>query len=234
MKISYAQNFEDVILCRALNEISQGFYVDVGAGDPIIDSVTKLFYDNNWNGINIDPLEVNHSKYLDLRPRDINLKLAISDRQEYESLYQSIGAGGLSTLDPEVVSGHSKDYFVEKQQKIQTTTLNVVFERYLEKNEIHFLKIDVEGYELRVLKGLDLKKYRPWIICIESIDPVSRLANWKTWEPLITSSGYVFTYADGLNRFYLALERIKLIGHFILPPNIFDNFVLHDHHNLRN
>ena len=55
--ISYAQNFEDVILRRALKDIEKGFYVDVGAHDPVIDSVTKAFYDLGWRGINIEPVK---------------------------------------------------------------------------------------------------------------------------------------------------------------------------------
>ncbi|HZF37393.1 MAG TPA: FkbM family methyltransferase, partial [Blastocatellia bacterium] len=43
--ISYAQNFEDVMLWRALKHIDRGFYIDVGANDPDLDSVTKAFYE---------------------------------------------------------------------------------------------------------------------------------------------------------------------------------------------
>ena len=32
--ISFAQNLEDVVLHRALSEITHGFYVDVGANSP--------------------------------------------------------------------------------------------------------------------------------------------------------------------------------------------------------
>ena len=38
--ISYAQNFEDVMLWRALKHVEKGFYVDVGAQDPVVDSVS--------------------------------------------------------------------------------------------------------------------------------------------------------------------------------------------------
>jgi peptide methionine sulfoxide reductase MsrB len=55
--ISYAQNFEDIILWRALKNIKNGFYVDVGAGDPVNHSVTKWFYDQGWSGVNIKPNE---------------------------------------------------------------------------------------------------------------------------------------------------------------------------------
>jgi hypothetical protein len=56
--ISYAQNFEDVMLWRALKGLKKGFYIDVGAHDPEVDSVTKAFYDRGWCGINIEPAEV--------------------------------------------------------------------------------------------------------------------------------------------------------------------------------
>jgi hypothetical protein len=40
---SYAQNFEDVMLWRALGHIENGFYIDIGAFDPSVDSVGKGF-----------------------------------------------------------------------------------------------------------------------------------------------------------------------------------------------
>ena len=49
--ISYAQNFEDVILQRCFANIKNGFYIDLGAWSPDIDSVTKSFYLRNWTGI---------------------------------------------------------------------------------------------------------------------------------------------------------------------------------------
>lgn len=70
--ISYAQNFEDVMLWRALKHIKNGTYVDIGAQHSIIDSVSKAFYDNGWRGIYIEPVQ----KYADLlrlnRPVDNN------------------------------------------------------------------------------------------------------------------------------------------------------------------
>jgi hypothetical protein len=45
--VSYAQNFEDVMLWRALRDIKGGFYIDVGANSPGMDSVTKAFYDRD-------------------------------------------------------------------------------------------------------------------------------------------------------------------------------------------
>ena len=74
--ISYAQNFEDVILWRVFKDIISGFYIDVGAYHPRIDSVTKWFYDQGWNGINIEPSKEYLDRFYDERPRDLNLNLA--------------------------------------------------------------------------------------------------------------------------------------------------------------
>ena len=79
MLISYAQNFEDIMLWRALSQVKNGTYIDVGANDPIIDSVTKVFYDNGWSGINIEPVKENWEKLLEARPRDVNIQCMAGD-----------------------------------------------------------------------------------------------------------------------------------------------------------
>jgi len=73
--ISYAQNYEDVMLQRAFKDIKKGFYIDVGANDPVIDSVTKAFYDSDWHGINIEPVTEWFIKLQEARPNDTNLNI---------------------------------------------------------------------------------------------------------------------------------------------------------------
>lgn len=68
--ISYAQNFEDVRLWRALKQFEHGFYIDVGANDPSHDSVTKTFYDHGWEGINVEPMQNYYDSLCQQRPRD--------------------------------------------------------------------------------------------------------------------------------------------------------------------
>jgi hypothetical protein len=108
--ISYAQNFEDVILWRALKHIKNGFYIDIGAWLPDTDSVTKAFYDNGWYGINIEPDSIAFCRLLEERPRDINLQLAVSDKRGEADLY-IIKDTGLSTLRYDIVA---KSYFAHR------------------------------------------------------------------------------------------------------------------------
>ena len=53
---SYAQNFEDLMLYRALGKVERGFYIDIGAHHPEIDSVSKAFVDRGWRGVHVEPV----------------------------------------------------------------------------------------------------------------------------------------------------------------------------------
>ena len=103
--ISYAQNYEDVILWRALRHIERGFYVDVGAADPDVESVTHAFYERGWSGINIEPLDEHFTKLVLARSRDTNLKVLVG-RETGQRTFHAFSGTGLSTLDPEIAQAH--------------------------------------------------------------------------------------------------------------------------------
>jgi FkbM family methyltransferase len=223
--VSYAQNFEDVMLWRALKHVDQGFYVDVGANDPDIDSVTKAFYEQGWRGINIEPIPQWFERLQKERPRDINLQLAAGREPGEITLYE-IPDTGLSTAERAFVERHKAERgYQSHEQKVPVETLTNLCERY-HTAPIHFLKIDVEGMEKAVLEGLDFQKIRPWIILVESTLPNSQEECHADWEPLLLDAGYQYAYFDGLNRFYVANEHSELLHAFKAPPNVFDDFTL--------
>ena len=220
--VSYAQNYEDVILWRALRHIENGFFVDCGAYDPICHSVTKAFHDRGWRGINIEPLPSLVQRFADQRPCDINLNIALSDKSDHATFYEIVDTG-LSTFSEEIANRHIQAGFIAKSMKVQTASLSNVLEQF-SRDTIHFLKIDVEGAEKLVLAGLDLQKFRPWVILVEATKPLSGEPNHQEWEPDLLLRGYDFVYFDGLNRFYVAHDHPELCPSLALPPNIFDNF----------
>jgi hypothetical protein len=71
MFTSYAQNFEDVMLRRALQNVARGFYIDVGAQDPIVDSVSMGFYEEGWRGVHVEPVAAYAAKLRAQRPDEI-------------------------------------------------------------------------------------------------------------------------------------------------------------------
>jgi FkbM family methyltransferase len=224
--VSSSQNFEDVMLWRSLKNVGNGFYVDVGAAWPDTDSVTKLFYDQGWSGINIEPNPDFYARLCEQRPRDINLRIAVCDRDGERNL-NLFSDTGLSTLDQVVAKEHVKNNFECMSIRVTTATLSSLFQRYLPKQqEIHFLKIDIEGLEAEVLASNDWSLYRPWIVVVESTLPMSQVECHHTWEPQLLAASYTFAYADGLNRFYIENAHLDLLVYFKYPPNVFDQFTL--------
>ena len=124
--ISYAQNFEDVMLWRALKHVNNGFYIDVGANDPVIDSVTKAFYDAGWHGINIEPVSQWYKKLESDRPRDINLQIA-AGAEEGELLIFELPDTGLSTVDKAIAERHELERDYKKTEiKVPVKTLSEI------------------------------------------------------------------------------------------------------------
>ena len=91
--ISYAQNYEDVMLNRVFKDIDNGFYIDVGAWSPVLDSVTNAFYQKGWNGINIEPNIKFVSEFSQARQRDINLCICIGEQEKSTEMYFLRGNG---------------------------------------------------------------------------------------------------------------------------------------------
>lgn len=229
--ISYAQNFEDVMLWRALKHIEVGFYIDVGAADPTEGSVTRAFYDRGWNGINIEPEPLYAASLRANRPRDINLELAVGAR-EGKAVIHRIAGTGLSTFDREIAARHEKAGHPSPQPtEIEVATIEGIWRRY-DLNTVHFLKIDVEGAERDVILGANLPKHRPWIIVVEATRPLSPQRNSSRFQKLVRDSGYRLRWFDGLNEWYIAEEHDNSLRvSFQAPPNVFDDFVFANHVN---
>ncbi len=227
MIISYAQNFEDVMLWRALQQVEHGFYIDVGANDPVVDSVTQLFYEHGWCGINIEPLASHWQALQHARLRDINLQCAVGAFDGEIKLWEC-DVRGWATADEEVIAHHVANGRSGQYATTRQTTLNQVWLRHA-PSEVHFLKIDVEGGERSVIEGLDFQRFRPWIVVVEATRPNTTQEVHAQWEPLLLDADYLFVYADGLNRFYVAGEHHELAAAFRYPPNFFDHFVKAPH-----
>ncbi|HEY0061827.1 MAG TPA: FkbM family methyltransferase [Telluria sp.] len=221
--ITYAQNGEDILLWRVLGHLQNGFYIDVGANDPVEHSVTKAFYDAGWNGINVEPLPRFHQVFLAQRPRDINLAVAAGAETGELTLFDVPDVNGWASPDASVAAAHEAAGYALAELKVAQRTLNDICAQYV-RGDVHFLKIDVEGFEGEVLRGIDLMRWRPWILVIEATMPNSRVTNHEKWESLVLACNYTFAYFDGLNRYYVAAEHQALAAPLALQPNVFDAF----------
>jgi FkbM family methyltransferase len=223
--ISYAQNFEDVMLWRVFGQLPQGFYIDVGAGDPEELSVTRVFYESGWRGVNIEPNSERFARLSMVRKHDINLSVGLSDTIGERSFFLIKGNNDLATLREDIAELHRQAGWQVEKTQTRTTTLADVCQQYANGSDIHFLKIDVEGAEEAVLMGGDFTHFRPWVVLVEATLPNSTVEAFTDWEPILLRSDYRFAWFDGLNRFYIAEEHWEALSrHFRVPPNVFDNF----------
>ncbi|KAF1086051.1 hypothetical protein SPSYN_00789 [Sporotomaculum syntrophicum] len=224
MFVSYAQNFEDVMLWRALKHVENGFYIDIGAQDPVVDSVSLAFYEQGWRGVHVEPSIYYADRLRIARPDETVIQSAIGSRSGVLSFYE-IDATGLSTGDARIAEKHRAAGFTVKETTVSCLTLSDILERYQER-EVHWLKIDVEGMETQVIQGWLPSEVRPWVVVVESTYPLNQVETHEEWEPLLTKLGYEFVYFDGLNRFYVSKAHNELKERFKSPPNFFDNFAL--------
>lgn len=222
--ISYAQNLEDVMLWRALKDVEGGFYIDIGAQDPIVDSVSHAFYERGWRGIHVEPTEQYAEKLRVARPDEQVIQCAISSSKQALSFYEFKDTG-LSTASEAIASEHQNAGFECKKTEVAVLTLDNLLES-VGNRPVHWLKLDVEGSERDVLSGWISSQNRPWILVIESTKPLSQEETHQDWEDFVLTKGYQYVYGDGLNRFYLSPSHLELSAAFRYPPNYFDNITL--------
>lgn len=222
--ISYAQNFEDVMLWRALKDIKNGFYIDVGANHPTIDSVTQAFYENGWSGVNVEPEFELYELLKEQRERDINLNMAISASVESIEFYVS-NVRGWSTTDKQGSDNLKEKNSFSEKRIVKAISLDKLCEE-CDIKEVHFLKIDVEGAEKDVLKSFSFQNIRPWICIVEATKPTTQIDVSYEWESILFEHDYIFSYFDGLNKYYVAKEHAELLDVLKIPPNVFDEFML--------
>lgn len=220
-RISYAQNAEDIVLLRVFGETSSGFYIDVGAADPRADSVTKVFYDMGWRGVNIEPQRAHFEDLERERPRDVNLRAGLGATAGRLLFARNRDIPGWSTFSPEFRERYEADDMALELDEVEVRTLADVCETY-SPGVVDFLKVDVEGYELEVLTGGDWVHHRPRIVVIEATDP-------EKWENLLVDAHYDLALFDGLNRFYVRDEDADLVPALASPANVMDDYLCYVH-----
>lgn len=220
--LSYAQNAEDVVLRRAFLDTPVGSYIDVGAGHPVEDSVTNHFYERGWRGVNVEPDAPLHAELTGARPRDISLCAAVG-RDLGEVTYYPTGTRGHGTLSVKLAAERKPG---PEPRSVPCIQLQEIFQRYAPDEQVHFVKIDVEGAEEDVLASGDFRRFRPYVVVVEAMD-AEGCPTHVTWEPILLGAGYFPALFDGLNRFYCCGEQAELLlPRLTAPANIFDNYRL--------
>ena len=217
--ISYARHWEDVLLARVFPPAHQGFFVDVGAGDPVAGSLTKLFSDRGWTGVNVEPAAAASARLRAGRDRDVNLAVAVADHEGPATLYEFGGRATLSTDRAERQRAAGADV---AEREVEVTTLAKVFESHAEgRPVVDVLAVRAGGQEREILDGGDWQRWRPRLVVVE----VERAGGHEAWEKVLIDGGYEFAASTGGSRIYVRSEDRDLAAALAVPVNPADDFV---------
>jgi FkbM family methyltransferase len=169
-KVSFSKSGDDILLYKLINETTPGVYLDIGSWEPIKSSNSYFFYLRNWKGICVDPNPELKNKYLKLRPKDDFINIAIGDSEEKIDYYLLKDKySSMNTFSFEFIKKHKIEDQIKKTLKIPTKSLETLLDEKLSSGDrLDFFDVDVEGYDLKVLKTNNWQKYRPKIVVVES------------------------------------------------------------------
>jgi FkbM family methyltransferase len=228
IKVSFSQNYEDVILWRCLKDIQQGFFIDIGAFDPHFDSDTQMFVDQGWQGINVEPLPEQFKRFVKFRPNDINLNYGISLEAGPKKCFVHLKCPALSSFKEETGAIFKKEKNNFEEIVCNCTTLKEiweVFKRTSNKNEIHFCKIDCEGSETDVIEQLIELEPKPWILLVETYDWRNKISFESNIANIIKHT-HTLGYTNLLNSFYFRNDFYDQFKEkVVFQPTCLDGFL---------
>ena len=182
----YSQFGEDISIQRVFPTQSDGFFVDVGCFHPKKHNNTFRLYKRGWRGINIDIDAIKIEAFDIARPGDINVACAVGNETGSTS-YFSHGVYSLTTTLSEDFANQRSGY-QKKETKIDTLD-NIIDGTRYKNRPIDFLSVDVEGYDLQVLRSLDFSLYKPRLVAVESQNRLfSKIVDSDLYEFLVNKN----------------------------------------------
>ena len=186
-RVAYSHWGVDLIIIKLLNPKNKGIYIDVGCHHPFLNNHSYLLYKSGWEGINIDIDYNSIDMFNFFRKSDVNIQTAVTDHKGEVDLFFYHNRAAKNTISKEFGSD------AKEQKKINSDTLNNIIENSKFKNsKIDFVSIDVEGNEMNVLNGFNLKKYKPKLILLEFIIPNKKEFYEKDINEITNSEVYKF------------------------------------------
>jgi FkbM family methyltransferase len=171
---SYAQEGEDMLLDRFLENRPHGFYVDVGAHHPERFSNTYRLYRRGWRGLNIDAIPGSMAVFRRKRPRDVNIEMAVAASRE-ELTFYVFNEPALNTFERDLaIQRVSAKYKIIQEIKLAPRPLSELLDEYVPAGtKLDILTVDVEGLDYDVLRSNDWDKYRPDFVLAECFGAIT-------------------------------------------------------------
>lgn len=217
-KTSYSQVGEDLICDFFLGKQKKGYYVDVGANDPIHLSNSYYFYKKGWHGICVEPSPQRCGVFKLIRPRDKVLNMGAGEIEESLD-YFVFQPDTVSTFDPvEAKEFENLGHKLVKTNKIQVSTLAKILEKNVPRETvIDLLSSDTEGFDFKVLSGNNWQRFRPKLVVVETAKYRGHYLERdnKIFDEFMSSKEYLKladTYINGIYIEKKFAESTKIFG----------------------
>jgi FkbM family methyltransferase len=175
-RFSYSQQGEDLGIesVFVFLGISRPTYLDIGAHHPVVGNNTYRFFLAGGRGVLVEPNPALAPKLRSVRPGDEVLEIGIGAREEdQEANYYVIeGDGQLNTFSEDEVSRLRAERgtgVVKSVMKRRLVNVNKVLAGHFPDGAPDLLSTDTEGYDLTILQSLDFDRFRPRVLCVETL-----------------------------------------------------------------
>lgn len=205
---SYAQAGEDLIVHYLFGHLKLGevTYLDIGAYDPVYLSNTYFFYKQGHRGVLVEPNVTLCEKLRAVRPRDTVLEAGIGIGKPGVADFYVMSDPSWSTFDRAEAEHRVKatqgKATIKEVRKIPLLDVNDVIAQHFQGSAPAFVSIDVEGWEFRILNSIDFKRFRPKVICIETLALGENRTVHKI-PPLMKARGYVARGGSFVNTLFV-------------------------------
>jgi len=223
----YSENGEDFLLDQLFKDRAHGVFVEVGCIDGRRHSNTLTFEERGWQGLCVEA----HTDYIEMlrknRPNSIVCSCAVGEADQDQVTFYANRRGSLSSLDKSKEHDFKRRFGPHfagfEEQIVQKRRLDTLFKPH-GLTEIDILSIDIEGYEVEALKGLDFRQFRPLALVVESESRAHR----RRMDAILLANGYIRSVRLAHNIFYLCDPRIE----HRIKGKIFDVTLTHTRHPL--
>ena len=195
MTPSYAQSGEDVIVAGIFDffSVPRPSYLDIGAFLPIFSSNTYLLYQRGSQGVLVEPNVDLIPELRSTRPRDTVLNVGVGLTEQASADYYCMSVIQDNTFDKgeaeRRVAASGGKVRIKRVLPIPLISINRIIAEHFPSGGPDFLSIDIESMDLAVLKTMDFTRYRPKVICAETlVEPTFRM-NPETTK-FLSEKGY--------------------------------------------
>jgi FkbM family methyltransferase len=173
-RVTYAQCGEDQVVLFILDylNVKRKTYLDVGAWAPILNNNTYLFYRLGHRGVLVEPNGAACQRLREARPGDMVVEAGIGVSSAKQADYYVLSKTSWNNFSKEEAEHQVKvsngTVHIREVIKVPLLNINEVMDRHFNQTPA-FLSVDTQGLELAILKSLDYSRFRPEVICAETL-----------------------------------------------------------------